>query len=251
MHDVGNFGSFVGGVARTVLPARAAKHLIGYGNYIAGEPELRLVSSFCELSKSAVDVGANFGAYTYWLAKGARTVAIEPLPKCATFLRSAFPEVEVVEVALSDRNGQGHMEVESRVGREVHTEAKLRMGGVIPETRAVLVRRLDDLGIERIGFVKIDTEGHELAVLHGASRTLDIDRPVLLIECEERHRPGALQSVLNFLRPIGYEAGCLTSLGLRRIQDADSGYAVSRTSNFFFVHSSNLRDLDRFGGYVN
>jgi hypothetical protein len=42
-------------------------------------------------------------------------------------------------------------------------------------------------GIERVGFLKIDVEGFESAVLAGAERVLERDRPSLLLEIEDRH----------------------------------------------------------------
>jgi hypothetical protein len=52
--------------------------------------------------------------------------------------------------------------------------------------------------------IKIDVEGHELAVLEGAHHTLIRDQPHLLIECEDRHRADAIQSVRDFLAKYGY-----------------------------------------------
>jgi FkbM family methyltransferase len=65
-------------------------------------------------------------------------------------------------------------------------------------------------------FVKIDVEGHELAVLEGARRTLETHRPTLLIECEARHRPdGDVRSVFDFLKSVGY-TGSFFCYGSRR-----------------------------------
>jgi FkbM family methyltransferase len=57
----------------------------------------------------------------------------------------------------------------------------------------VSVRRLDDIDLGGgVGFLKIDVEGHEEAVLAGASRTLKQSMPAVLVEVEERHHTGAV-----------------------------------------------------------
>lgn len=248
---MGKSGAYIGGAVRKALPPKLAKHVIGYGNYVLGERELRLLAKLCQRSKVAVDVGANFGAYTYWLSKLCETVAIEPLPECATFLKAAFVDVRVIECALSDTSGDGHMVVESRSGRTIHTEAKLSTGVNSPNGQLVEVKRLDDVGIEEAGFIKIDTEGHELAVLNGALSILKVDKPVLLIECEERHRLGALESVMGLLEPLDYQTCCVTSRGLRRVSSAGEGYHMALTSNFVFVHYTDLNRVHAKGIVVD
>ena len=55
-------------------------------------------------------------------------------------------------------------------------------------------------------FLKIDVEGHELAVLEGARHTLEAHRPTILLECEARHRAdGDVRPVFELLQSLGYE----------------------------------------------
>jgi hypothetical protein len=55
-------------------------------------------------------------------------------------------------------------------------------------------------------FLKIDVEGHELAVLEGAQRTLAATRPAILVECEARHRPdGDVRLVFELFQSLGYD----------------------------------------------
>src|SRR5437868_5966109 len=67
------------------------------------------------------------------------------------------------------------------------------------------VRTLDQFDLRNVGFVKIDVEGHELAVLEGAARTLARERPNLLIEANEHHRPDAVGSIRRFMAELDYE----------------------------------------------
>ncbi|HEX5472603.1 MAG TPA: FkbM family methyltransferase [Lacipirellulaceae bacterium] len=65
-------------------------------------------------------------------------------------------------------------------------------------------------------FIKIDVEGHELAVLEGAHRTLESHHPTILVECEARHRPnGDVRPVFDFLESLGY-AGSFFCHGAQR-----------------------------------
>lgn len=59
---------------------------------------------------------------------------------------------------------------------------------------------IDDLGCERVDFIKLDVEGMELEALEGARRTLEAFRPILLVE-HIKTRPGLLQA---FLEQAGY-----------------------------------------------
>jgi Methyltransferase FkbM domain len=87
----------------------------------------------------------------------------------------------------------------------------------------VQVKRLDDLGLDNVGLIKIDVEGHELAVLRGAAHTLRRHQPTLVIEAEERHHPGAVAAVTEFLGGLGY-TGYFDIDGTRRpINEFDPG----------------------------
>jgi FkbM family methyltransferase len=46
----------------------------------------------------------------------------------------------------------------------------------------VHMQTLDSLGLVDVGFLKIDVEGHELAVLRGANETIAKNRPVVFME---------------------------------------------------------------------
>jgi hypothetical protein len=71
------------------------------------------------------------------------------------------------------------------------------------------MRRLDDFPPFDIGFMKIDVEGHELAVLQGAETQLRRSKPNLLVEASNEHRPDAVASVRGFLEPLGYAGSFL------------------------------------------
>ena len=66
--------------------------------------------------------------------------------------------------------------------------------------------RLDSFQFNnKVGFIKIDVEGHEQKVLEGSVKILENNRPNLLVEIEKRHRKLNPDYTISFLREIGYQ----------------------------------------------
>jgi FkbM family methyltransferase len=194
--------------------------------------EVRALLSRLRPGDRAVDVGANKGAYLYWMRRAVgpagAVYAFEPQPGLARYLEAArermeWENVSVREVALSDSAGRRVLHVP---GWENSPGASLEAleAGAGGQTREVetdtLDRQLEAAG--RIALVKVDVEGHELAVFRGASRTLSTSRPALLFECERRHLGGrSPHEVFAFLRGLGYRGAFFSPRGLRPIQEFD------------------------------
>ena len=80
-----------------------------------------------------------------------------------------------------------------------------RDGGVHLEEVSVELRTLDSYHLPDLGFLKIDVEGHEENLLSGPTETISSHRPVIFIEAEERHNPGVVARIEEFLKQLGYE----------------------------------------------
>jgi FkbM family methyltransferase len=185
--------------------------------------EMRLVRSFCDPDRVSLDIGADVGEFAIAMLGSSRSViAFEPRPTQAKSLAAMFgavgAAVRVESVAVSDEPGVTTMRVlESAPGRSTidgHNTLNDAKGSRI-STIEVPVIRLDDLQLDQVGFVKIDVEGHELAVLRGAADTLKRNRPALFIEAEERHHPRAVAAITEFLARLGY-MGYFEVNGIRR-----------------------------------
>ena len=110
------------------------------------------------------------------------------------------------------------------------------------ETEDVKLMRLDDVIQNDVGFIKIDVEGHELAVLQGSTSLIYRSRPVLLIECEERHNRGGTSKLFEFMKAFDY-VGKFVSEGFfydiskfDAIKDQTYGVSKPYIYNFFFLH---------------
>jgi hypothetical protein len=95
--------------------------------------------------------------------------------------------------------------------------------------------------------IKIDVEGHQLAVLRGGVRTIVRDHPVLCIEIEQRHSTTPIQEQFAVLCGLGYVGFFLRESRLCPIREfsyeihqapylpmAGPGYV----NNFLFVHQN-------------
>lgn len=175
------------------------------------EPELRLLPALCAPGEAAYDIGANSGIYTFWLCRTAeRVTAFEPNPKLVSLLKDKFApliasgRLRVEGCALSDADGSILLHVP-----QSSALASVEAGAVDTHGQAVEAVTVPRLTLDRfdqgpVGFLKIDVEGHEAAVIGGGLRLIGRDRPNLLIEAEERHNPGALTKLRTLLDPLGY-----------------------------------------------
>lgn len=141
------------------------------------------------------DVGANNGAYAkflHLLAPAARIYAFEPHPRTFATLRENIvsPGVTLVNLALSDQAGQ--LRLFDFAAADGSTQASLSAAAVglfaaemveHQVTCTTIDAFMHEHGIERIEFLKIDTEGFDINVLRGAKQAL-AERRIGMIQFE-------------------------------------------------------------------
>jgi FkbM family methyltransferase len=150
-----------------------------------------------------VDVGAHTGLFTLLVASLFRSAdCFEPAPDCFDILEknlsiNSLSRFTAHRVALSNADGEGHLDASAPLSGLAGLLSGDAKNGV--PTHPVECRRLDSLNLVGAGeltLLKIDTEGHEPAVLDGARDTL-------------RQSPKALAMVENsgpvreWLRTVG------------------------------------------------
>jgi len=173
-------------------------------------PPADLITGLVPPGRNAVDVGAYRGVYAYWMTRRAAVVDVfEPQPDLARYIRNArLHNVRVHEVALSDQAGTSRLLVPmdnglARLASSDAVQAQVELGATTE--RPVKTLTLDSFGLVDVGFLKIDVEGHELAVLRGADETITASRPIVFIESEARHAHGAPANVIEMMRDhFGY-----------------------------------------------
>ena len=144
--------------------------------------ELSIVDAFLSPNPAIIDVGANVGNHAiYWaLTYHAEVSAFEPYHPARRLLDANVTRngvgtlVDVHEQALGE--GPGRATPEPRAGNLGATRLRTDPDGQVP------VVSLDLLHPQRLDLLKIDIEGNEMAVLHGASHTIAEHRPTVWVE---------------------------------------------------------------------
>jgi FkbM family methyltransferase len=174
----------------------------------SAEAELRYLRKIVPDDAVTVDVGANCGLYTRELARCSRHVhAFEPARQMANLLRrTSAANVEIHEIAASDRDGTAVLSAPLNGNEAVHSLASLEQRHDRNASISEIVRtaRLDCVVKDDVALIKIDVEGHELRALVGAAGLIERCSPIFLVEAEERHFPRATSSVFEFFVERGY-----------------------------------------------
>ncbi len=254
MVDVGTMG----GEAKRVLRALCPQPLLNwrearfYGRY--GEVELHLLEYLCRRDADSIDVGANDGSYVYYMRPHSRhIVAYEPMPALARALSRKFPRNVTVEtLALSDAPGTVELRMPVVDGVVVTgcSTISADTSRTYPEYQAIEVAkdRLDNVYAGRAGFIKIDVEGHEQAVLDGAVETIRRCQPRVLVEVIELFSPGGIKRARAYFDRLGYRGYFVHGGDLKPVEH----FSIERMQDPANLPclTAPLQARQRFGRYV-
>ena len=190
--------------------------------------ERRRIAQWITPGFTFVDVGANVGAYSFWILSlidgTGRVVTVEPNPDLARQLRynvhvnRVQDRMRVVQAAVGAARGRGLLSVETRNSGE----GRLVGGGgpsdgtpTVPVRVVTLADVVEDAGLDRIDCLKVDVEGGEADVLRPFLRSAP--RPLwprrLVVELKRGPRDGRRSEDLPaWLAGSGYRLELRTRL---------------------------------------
>ncbi len=225
------------------------------------EPELDLIAHATRPGDSALDIGANYGLYSYHLSKAlgprGKIFAFEPVPFTAqTFKIIArllrFQRVELYEVGCGDKAGTLSFRVpiaesgaimagvvhradrdNDRDGQQRH--AKFERSKEI-QCPIVVIDDTVPAAIGDLSFIKCDIEGADYFALKGASKLIAHHKPTVVCEINPWFLEGfglTVSQLVSFFTDQGY--------GLFRYEHGKlirSTVADVYEDNWVFVHPS-------------
>ena len=222
---------------------------------INNEPEIFWIKSILNSGDIAIDVGANYGLYTYNLSKAVGdngfVYAFEPIPytfSCLTRITKLFrlKNVEIINKGCSDSEGKIKFSIPLQKNGTISAglafidmdekkrSIRLNMGEysdiVTIESEII---KIDDLDYKKVSFMKVDVEGAELMVLKGAINTIKNSRPIIMIEIEDRWIKSydiKRKDISSFFSDINYQTHYLAE---DRLVKCDINF--TKSNNFIFL----------------
>ena len=189
--------SFEEKIKHIIIPSKLYIRRLVLKEWIKGRTDIKFLRYLINRNLNSLDVGAYKGVYTYFISKYSRMVyAFEPNPKSYKILKRTV-----------DKN-YGKLKIETK--------------------------KIDDLKLKNIGFIKIDAEGVELKVLKGAKKLIKKYKPNLLIEIEERYISEPIEKSLQKILNMGYRGFALIGEILTPLKffDGDKNHRIDYGPKF-------------------
>jgi len=166
-----------------------------------------------------LDIGSNIGYYAVLESKNVgekgKVIAIEPSPVNFDYLTmnselQDTANIKVHNFAVGDRNGTIDFVIsrESNWSRVVEDNKIVKPGDKMIKIQIKTVDTfLEENPIERLDFLRMDVEGHELKIFKGSKNTLRKFKPILMIEFHKMYLgKNETRELLQELKSMGYES---------------------------------------------
>ncbi|MBE9121947.1 FkbM family methyltransferase [Tychonema sp. LEGE 07199] len=181
------------------------------------EHEMEFWRNSVKVGMTVIDVGANVGVYTFTAARrvGAtgRVLAVEPFTGCLRCLEETckineFDSVTICAGAASDRIGTARLQLYAATELNEIVTGDAAQSMQIGSFEEVPCFTLDSLveqeNVNRVDYLKIDAEGHEMSVLIGGEKILSKFSPIILYENIATSK-GSNLPVADYLKSKGYK----------------------------------------------
>jgi len=212
------------------------------------EPEIFIINQLIENGTDSIDVGVYRGVHSYEMAKYSKNVhSFEPNPvifkELNRYLPSIIKNINLYNYALSDKTEKKILKIPLRNPNinKSNYEEYYKMGLATIHEKNIIenfdefeinCKKLDEFYFNnKISFIKVDVEGHEIQVIDGAKNLIKKFNPNLMIEIEEKHSRNNLNESISHICSFGYKAYCLIDKKLVLLDNINN---YTQFNNFIF-----------------
>mgnify|MGYP001561775123 CR=1 FL=1 len=196
------------------------------------EPEMQVIPRILKNPQVIIDIGANYGTYSFFLSKlypEAKIFSFEPATSSYSILKRIINHFRLRNV-FAIKKGLGEKEEIKEIIMPKHytiiayVADKNTKKNKEDSSEKIEITTLDSFiqrnKIKSIDFIKCDIEGFELNAFKGAQKTLRKFKPIIFVEIEQRHTEKYnldSQHILNFLKKLGYRSYSVSGNIIERI----------------------------------
>ena len=213
------------------------------------ENEIELLERFIKPGTDSIDVGVYRGVYSFEMSKYSKNVhSFEPNPIIFEYinknLKKIINNIFLYNYALSNKNQVIDLKVPIRnekynrenfeefyeLGRAtIHQENTFKRY----EKFQITSKKIDEFNFKNnISFIKIDVEGHELEVIKGGEEIISKNKPILLVEIEERYSQNKVSDTINYINKLGYISHYYDNKILKKTSELNN---LSLFNNYIFL----------------
>jgi FkbM family methyltransferase len=207
--------------------------LFSYVGQSYEEDVMRIINLYLKPGDVFVDAGANVGIFTAYasrtVGKSGHVIAFEAHPLTSGILAdnvalNRLTNVTVVAAALGDKAGELKITYARADPGSTHVATRQQSAEDVVVPVVTLDAALQERGVVRADYLKIDVEGFELQVLKGAIDTI-MRNPTIMVQTEvEEHLARYEQKpadLFRFLTGLGFIPHVIDTDGeLSRIQSS-------------------------------
>lgn len=221
-----------------VLSLDTGESADSYHAYIAQsnielDPTWKFTFDWVKPGDTVIDLGANLGTFSVPLAaKGATVYGFEMLEANISHLKRSIEQnnlstLHVVEGAVSDKPGYLGTSGTSAWGTVSDNSPDKVLAIVLDEWA-------NEVGLEKLDFMKIDIEGSEMAALRGARSMITKFKPDMVIEANVMtcgHAGYGYPELIAFMAELGYRSYRIAN---GRINESARDPQPSLVTDYFF-----------------
>ena len=213
------------------------------------ENEIDLLKRFIKPGTDSIDVGVYRGVYSYEMSKYSKKVhSFEPNPLIFKYinknLKKISNNIDLYNFALSNENKVSNLRIPIRnkkINKENYEEHYLMGRATVHELNnfqnyekfEITLKKIDDFNFDNeISFMKIDVEGHEMEVIEGGKLFIKKNKPVLLVEIEERHSKKNIHHSIDYINGLGYNSYFYDENNLKKTSELKN---MKLFTNFIFL----------------